>query len=324
MKLAVARRNPTRFVREQGPLLTLLALCAVASAVLPDFRTWLNITNILKQVSMMGVVSIGMTFVILSGGIDLSVGSTAAMAALLAAKLGGGYGPATLLLPILAGVCVGVANGALVTRAAIPPFIATLSTMLGIRGLAFIMSKGESIVVEDTSGWFSQIARMDVLGVPLFAVIFAVALIVAIVVAKYTRFGRRVYAVGGGEEAARMMGLGVRRCKMAVYMVCGGCAGAAGVLLASRLNSAKPDAAGGWELAAIAAVVIGGTSLAGGVGKMSHTLYGVLILGVIPNIINNVTNTFEVSLHSWYKEMITGILLLAVILLQSRARRAER
>jgi galactofuranose transport system permease protein len=306
-------------MREQGPLLTLLALCAAASIVFPDFRTWLNISNVLKQVSMIGLVSIGMTFVILSGGIDLSVGSTAAVAALLAVKLGGGSGPMTVLVPVFAGVCVGVVNGALVTRAAIPPFIATLATMLGVRGLAFIMSDGESIVVENTSGWFSQMARADILGVPLLAVIFITALIVAVITAKYTRFGRSVYAVGGSEEAARMMGLGVRRCKMAVYMIAGGCAGAAGVLLASRLNSAKPDAAGGWELAAIAAVVIGGTSLTGGIGKMSHTLYGVLILGVIPNIINK----SEASLHSWYKEMITGILLLAVILLQSRATRRE-
>lgn len=314
------RRSPARSIRAQGPLLTLLVLCALASTVFPDFRTWLNISNVLKQVSMIGLVSIGMTFVILSGGIDLSVGSTAAVAALLAAKLGGEYGPVTALVPVLAGVCVGAANGALVTRAAMPPFIATLATMLGARGLAFIMSDGNSIVVEDPSGWFSQMARVDILGLPLFAVIFVVALIVAIAVARYTSFGRSVYAVGGNEEAARMMGLSVRRCKMAVYMICGGCAGAGGTLLASRLNSAKPDAAGGWELAAIAAVVIGGTSLTGGRGKMSHTLYGVLILGVIPNIINK----FEAPLHSWYKEMITGVLLLAVILLQSRTTRGER
>jgi len=270
---------------------------------------------------MIGLVSIGMTFVILSGGIDLSVGSTAAVTALLAARLGGDLGPVTVLIPILAGLCVGAANGVLVTRAAIPPFMATLATMLGVRGLAFIMSDGNSVVVEDTSGWFSQMSRVDVAGLPLFAVIFVLALTVAAVVAKYTTFGRSVYAVGGNEEAARMMGLSVRRCKMAVYMICGGCAGAAGALLASRLSSAKPDAAAGWELAAIAAVVIGGTSLSGGAGKMSHTLYGVLILGVIPNIINNITNTFDVSLHSWYKDMITGILLLAVILLQSRTAR---
>jgi len=308
------RPGIARFIGTQGPLLMLVVLCVAAAMAFPAFRTWQNCANILRQVSMIGLVSIGMTFVILSAGIDLSVGSTAAVAALLAAMLGGRFGPFTLLVPILAGVCVGALNGALITPAAIPPFIATLATMLGARGLAFIMSKGNSIAVKDATGWFSEIARMEVLGLPLFAVVFFLALVAAIVVARYTRFGRTLYAIGGNEEAARTMGLGVRRCKMAVYMLSGGCAGAAGALFASRLSSAKPDAAVGWELTAIAAVVIGGTPLTGGSGRMSHTLYGVLILGIIPNIINK----FEIPLHSWYKEMITGVLLLAVVLLQSR------
>ena len=324
------RPSVIRFIRAQGPLLMLTVLCVAASIAFPDFRTWENGANILRQVSMVGLVSIGMTFVILSAGIDLSVGSTAAVAALLAAKLAGVPGPLMVLVPILAGVCVGALNGVLITRAAIPPFVATLATMLGARGLAFIMSRGNPIAVEDTSGWFSQIARGSLFGLPLFAVIFFLALGAAVVVARYTRFGRTVYAVGGNEEAARMMGLNVRRCKMTVYMLCGGCAGAAGLLLASRLNSAKPDVAAGWELAAIAAVVIGGRaataaaapggpSLTGGVGRVGHTLYGVLILGIIPNIINK----FEIPLHSWYKEMITGVLLLVVVLLQSRSTKED-
>lgn len=303
-----------RVIRSQGPLVTLLVLCAVVAFWFPDFRTSDNMANVFKQVSMTGLISIGMTFVILSGGIDLSVGSAAAVASVIAARLSGGPGLLAVLIPIIAGTLIGAANGVLITRARIPPFIATLAMMLGARGLAFIMAeKGGAPVGADKTAWLSHISKADLLGVPWPAIIFVVALIVAIVVARYTPFGRSIYAIGGNEEAAIMMGLNVRRNKTLVYMICGGLAGAAGVLLTSRVNSGQPTAAAGWELIAIAAVVIGGTALTGGVGKMSHTLYGVLILGIIRNVIN-----LYGKLDYWYIDLITGILLLAVVLLQTR------
>jgi ribose transport system permease protein len=304
----------TRLIRSQGPLVTLLVMCAVAACWFPDFRTSDNMANIFKQVSMTGLISIGMTFVILSGGIDLSVGSIAAVASVIAARLSGGVGLVAVLVPVIAGITIGAANGVLITRAKIPPFIATLSMMLGARGLAFIMAdKGGAPVGADKTACLSQISKVDLLGVPWPAIIFVMALVVAIVVARYTPFGRSIYAIGGNEEAAIMMGLNVRRNKMLVYMICGGLAGVAGVLLTSRVNSGQPTAAAGWELIAIAAVVIGGTALTGGVGKMSHTLYGVLILGIIRNVIN-----LYGKLDYWYIDLITGILLLAVVLLQTR------
>ncbi len=152
----------------QGPLVTLLALFIVVSVCIPDFRSPGNLVNIPKQVSAEGVLSIGMAFVILSGGIDLSVGSTVAVASMLAAKLSGQFALATILVPILAGVAIGAVNGALVTRLRIPPFIATLAMMLGVRGLAFIMAGKEAVVVGVSGGWFSQINRGDVLGIPFF------------------------------------------------------------------------------------------------------------------------------------------------------------
>lgn len=314
MKTATAteKTRTAGLIQSEGSLMTLLALCAVASIGFPGFCTADNCANVFKQVSFNGLVSLGMAFVILSGGIDLSVGSIAAVAAVLAARLSGQFGLLVVAIPILAGVCLGAINGALVTRIKIPPFVATLAMMLGARGLAFILSGGKP-VESDSSGWFSQIAKGDVLGIPYLGMIFILALAVAILVAKYTAFGRSVYAIGGNEEAARMMGLKVDRSKMLVYMICGGCAAAAGTLLTSMLNSGQPSAAEGWELTAIAAVVIGGTSLTGGIGKMSHTLYGVLILGVIPNVINQ-----KATLKPWDTNVITGALLLAVVLLQSR------
>jgi ribose transport system permease protein len=324
-----------------------------------------NLANVFRQVSMTGLVAIGMTFVILSGGIDLSVGSTAAAASVLAAILSGSSGLVAILAPILLGVLIGAANGVLITRVKIPPFIATLAMMLGGRGVAFIMAGGKPVAVDDSS-WLPSIARTDLVGwacfgivfllvfgitasvamglevkrkrvpvyiisgvlavavsmllafwakvvIPGLGIVFLVTLGAAILVAGYTSFGRSLYAIGGNEEAAAMMGLNVKRKKLLVYMICGGLAGAAGVLLTSRINSGQPSAAAGWELIAIAAVVIGVTSLTGGRGKMSHTLYGVLILGVIPNVIN-----LQGTLPYWYANLITGILLLAVVLLQSR------
>jgi len=314
MKTTTTAKNTgaASLIQSRGPLVAFLVLCAVATIFFPTFLAPVNLANILRQVSLIGLISIGMTFVILSGGIDLSVGSTAAVAAVLAARLSGEFPTAAAVIPILAGLCIGAVNALLITRVKIPPFIATLAMMLGARGLAFVLSGGVPVGA-DRYGRFSQIVKSDILGIPCVGIIFILALGVAIIVAKHTSFGRSVYAIGGNEEAARMMGLNANRSKLLIYMICGGCAAAAGMLHALRIGSVRPGAAEGWELTAIAAVVIGGTSLTGGIGKMGHTLYGVLILGAIPNIINK-----QGTLTTLDNDVITGILLLAVILLQSR------
>ncbi len=311
-KSTAKHNGATSLVQAQGPLVALLALCVIATLLFPTFLSPVNLANILKHASLIGVISIGMTFVILSGGIDLSVGSTVAVAAVLAAKLGDQPALTTVLVPILAGVGIGAVNAALITWGKIPPFIATLATMLGARGLAFVLADGGPVGL-GVSGWFAHIATGNILGIPCLGVIFILAIGGAILVVKHTPFGRSVYAIGGNEEAARMMGLNVNRSKMLVYMICGGCAAGAGLLHAMRVGTVRPNVAEGWELTAIAAVVIGGTSLAGGIGKMSHTLYGVLILVVIDKIIN-----MQGTLTALDSNVITGILLLAVILLQSR------
>ncbi len=304
-----------RLLQSQSPLVVFLVLCAVGTICFPTFLTPLNFSNIFRQVSLYGIISIGMTLVIISGGIDLSVGATAALAAILTARLstnlGGEYSLLVVLLPLLAGVCIGAGNAFLVARVKIPPFIATLAMMLGIRGLAFVVS-GKVSVSSNASPWLVCVAEENVVGIPCIGILFVLALGVGVLVANYTSFGRSLFAIGGNEEAARMMGVSVNRSKMLAYMACGGCAAVAGVLHSLRLGF-QPSFGSGWELTAIAAVVIGGTSLMGGIGKMSHTFYGVLILGTISNIIKQDGRLLESDTN-----LITGALLLAVILLQSK------
>jgi ribose transport system permease protein len=305
-----------RFLRSQGALVALVVLVIAVSISYDKFLIPLNLSNILRQVSMIGLASIGMTLVILTGGIDLSVGSIAALAAVVAANYSDRIVLIPALFPLAIGTAVGCLNGLIITKMRLQPFIVTLATMLGTRGVAFIVSKGEPVRTQRLSESFTQIARGSVLGFPNFAIIFIATLIVSMVLLKYTSFGRRIYAVGGNEEAARMMGLNVDKVKIGVYCISGLLSGAAGMLLASRLGSGQPYAASGWELTSIAAVVIGGTLLSGGIGKVIGTFYGVLILGIIANAIN-----LQGTLPYWYANLVTGILLLIVILIQSRMYR---
>lgn len=309
----------TTFAQSNGTLCALIVLCVIASLSFPAFFTSLNLSNIVKQQSMIGLVAIGMTFVILSGGIDLSVGSIVAVSAVVAAMLSGQFILFPVVVPILVGLCIGIANGLLITKLRISPFIATLAMMLGARGLAFIITGGETVRSPAVTEAFIQISRGYVWIFPYFGIIFLLFIVAASIVLNRTSFGRRIYAVGGNEEAARMMGLDVDKEKIIVYAISGGLSGAAGVLLTSRLGSGQPYVAGGWELSAIAAVVIGGTLLTGGVGKMSGTLWGVLIIGVISNMINMLG-----TLEYWYANFATGILLLTVILLQSRVSKQQQ
>ncbi len=308
---ALARQALTH-VREQKALPALLFLFVLASFWFEPFFTALNLKNVLRQVSMLGMVSIGMTLVMLTGGIDLSVGAVAAVAAIVAAKLSDGALLVALLVPLLAGLAFGLLNGLLVTHLKIPPFIATLATMLGARGGAFLISGGETVRPRQPVAGFSEVSRGAILGIPYLGLLFIVAILVFVIMLKYAALGRRIYAVGGNEEAARMMGLEVNRTKLVTYALSGLMAALAGVLLASRLGSGQPYAGSGWELTAIAAVVIGGTLTSGGAGSMIGTLYGVLIVGVITNMVNLFGN-----LPYWYSNLVTALLLLVVILLQA-------
>ena len=307
-----------------------LALMVLALSLLSDrFLTADNGWNILRQISVNLCLSIGMTLVILSGGIDLSVGAILAFAGAVAAGLlkhgltlaaFGVMLQFTTTGAVLAGVLVGGAlgwcNGATITRFQLPPFVATLGMFSIARGFTMLWTGGFPIT--DLGASFGQIGTGVLLGMPMPVWIMTVLVAIFVVVTRRTRFGRHLYAVGGNERAARLTGLHVNRIKVAVYTLAGALAGVAGLIVTSRLDSAQPNAGLGYELDSIAAVVIGGTSLSGGRGSVSGTVLGCLIIGVLNN------GLFLLNVSPFWQQVVKGVvILLAVALDKLNARHRE-
>lgn len=316
-------------LQRQGALLALALLVVFGAVRYEGFLGGYNITEVLRYNSMFGLIALGMTFVIMTGGIDLSVGGVAALASVLAA-LCSPYGtPLAVLVPVLAGAMIGLLNGAVIARLRIPPFITTLATLLAARGLALIFANNASVSVDAGAG-FASISLGSLFSIPIPGGAFDVtiplltlvlAYIIGAVVQNYTRFGRHVLALGGNEEAARLMGLPVDRITIAVYVINGALAGLAGMILAALTFTGLPTEGVGWELSAIAAVVVGGTLLTGGMGSVSATLVGVLLLGLIFNILNFENGRGLVSLSAYWQSVIRGAFLLVVVILQNRLAR---
>lgn len=313
----VMRARLASFLQRQGALVALVLVAVFAFARYERFLTEENLTNVLRQQSMLGLVALGMTFVILTGGIDLSVGSLVAVAGVAAASLAG----QGLLVALLAGIgfaaALGLLNGLVIAKARIQPFIVTLAMMIAARGLALVYTGEKTLSVPRGAEGFSELGRgrvdLGVFSIPYPVLILLAAYAVAWVVLNYTRFGRHTYALGDSEEAARLLGLNVGRVTVGVYTLSGAMAGLAGVLLASRLGTGQPVAAVGWELDAIAAVVVGGTLLTGGQGGIGSTLVGVLLLALIFNIFN-----LEGWISPWWQLVLRGVILLAVVIVQNR------
>ncbi|MDR1965802.1 MAG: ribose ABC transporter permease [Synergistaceae bacterium] len=302
-----------RIIAGNGAFIALLVMLAIASAVYREFFTYSNMSNVLRQMSMVGLISVGMTLVILTAGIDLSVGATVAISAIIAAKLSSHGLIAPIVVPLLAGIAIGCANGLIVNNLKIVPFIATLAVQMAVRGVAYLLTDMRSIAVDRSAKTFIAIGRGYWLGVPIPVIVFlAVAAVVAFVCAK-TSFGRSVYAIGGNEDAARMMGLRVKRDKLLCYAITGFLSAMAGVILCARLGAGQPVSGEGWEMDSIASVAIGGTLLAGGVGGIEKTICGVLIIGFIKNIIN-----LQGDVNSYWQKIIMGIILLLVIIVQNK------
>ncbi|REJ27792.1 MAG: ribose ABC transporter permease [Caldibacillus debilis] len=303
--------NMKGFFQKMGPLLGLLLIVIVLTILSPNFLTVTNILNVFRQVSINALLAFGMTYVILTGGIDLSVGSILALCSALAAGF-----MTDSMDPVLAvsaglvlGALMGAANGFVIAKGKVAPFIATLATMTIFRGLTLVYTEGRPITGFSDSVAFKMIGRGYFLGVPVPVYIMLAIFLILYLVLKKTTFGRGVYAVGGNEEASRLSGLNVDRIKIGVYTISGLLSAFAGIILASRLNSAQPTAGISYELDAIAAVVIGGTSLSGGRGRIAGTLIGALIIGVL----NNGLNLLNVS--SFYQQVVKGgVILLAVLL----------
>jgi ribose transport system permease protein len=273
---------------------------------------WGNIIDILVRSSLSGILSVGMTYVILTGGIDLSVGAIVGIAGVAAATFGD-FGPVAMVTAgLLTGLIVGIVNGSLVTYGGVVPFIATLATMTIARGLALTFTNSAPVRIEDATYLLLGAGRLfDTL--PYMVIVAAVVTFLGWFGLARTRFGREVYAVGGNPEASRLSGIRVKRTIFFVYVISGLCAGIAAVLDSARTATAQPSAGSGYELDAIAAVVVGGTSLFGGRGSIIGTIFGVLIIQTISNIFVLLNVPFNAQL------VVKGVIILAAVMLQRRA-----
>jgi len=290
----------------------LIAMIIGMSLVSPVFRTSGNAINILLQVSSNGILAIGMLFVMVTGGIDLSIGSSIALTSVVLGKMLTDVAPGNLWIGIMAAVAVtvlfGSLNGFMISKYNMFPFVVTLATQLVIRGAAYIVGQGASVTL--VSPKLRAIGTGKAFGtVPYPVIIFLVIAFIAYILLHKTRFGRYVYAIGGNRLSAISSGINVFRVQMAAYIIMGICAGIAGIITTSRISAAQPNIGIGYETDAIAACVIGGTSFSGGIGNVSGTMIGILMIGVIYNSMN------LLQISSYWQTVTKGVLILVAVLL---------
>lgn len=300
-------------------LLALLVLLWVAlSVATPSFATRINVENLLRQGSMIAILAVGQTFVIITGGIDLSVGAVVGFCTVIAAMMINAGWPiwAAVAVTLLCGVAIGLFHGFGIVRMGLPPFIITLATLTALRGIGLLMTNGNSISIKSDS--FQAFARGLVAGVPdLFWMVILVG-VPSYVLLQHTRWGRYLFSVGSNAEASRLSGVNIDRTIYMAYTLSGLCAAFTGVLLASRIGIGNPTQAEGWELQAIASSVIGGTSLFGAVGSVHGPLLGAFILATI----NNGANLLNVN--SFWQRIITGVLIIVIVYFDGLRRRGRR
>jgi ribose transport system permease protein len=290
----------------QIPLITLVVLCIVTALLTDRFLSPLNLTNILVQSSIMAVIAIGMTFVIVGGGFDLSVGSTVALAGCIAAMIMAKFGIAAgVLAGVVAGAGVGLANGLIVAKLGVNPFITTLGTMVLVRGLVYLVTGGAPVGDDELPAAFIAFGSGRLFGIHYLVWVPAILLAVLSFVMHMTPYGRRIYATGGNREAAFLSGVLVDRIIASTYVWCGALAGAAGVMLTARLQSGQPTAGEFYELTAIAAVVLGGASLHGGEGTLYKSIIGVFIMVELGNALN------LLNVDSYWQRVAIGAVIIA-------------
>ncbi|MCX5545629.1 ABC transporter permease [Paraburkholderia sp. CNPSo 3076] len=307
---ASRRAQVIALVQSRGAIAMLVVVALVAGMVFPDFLRPANLADIASNGAFLGLVAVGQSIVIILGGFDLSVGSMVGLGTVLAAYAAPyGWG-AAMLAPVAAGFVVGLVNGVLIARARMAPFIVTLAALLGLKGLALVLASQDLLIAHP--GFFARIANGSVFGVNNLIWVLVVVYALGGALLNHTRFGAAIFAIGGNEEAARMLGVRVERVKILAYGLSGALAGLSGALLASHLDSGLSGAGTGYELQSIAAAVIGGVLLTGGVGTMAGPLAGVLLLGVIDNVINQVG-----TLSPYYQNLASGAFLLAAVIVQT-------
>jgi inositol transport system permease protein len=305
------------FLRKYGTSLFLLLLIAFFAAENPRFLSLRNASNILTEVSIYGVISVGMTFVILTGGVDLAVGSLLAFAAIVGAWVVQhvGFGPQWLLgiaIASLIGTLAGYIHGKCITLFNVPAFIATLGGMTVWRGATLMLNDGGPIAGFDAGyRWWGTGA---IFGIPVPVIVFALVALTGHIVLRYTRYGRQVYAVGGNAEAARLSGVNVKAVLISVYVIVGALAGLCGFLLSARLGSAEAVAGTSYELRVIASVVIGGASLSGGAGSIRGTLIGALLIGVLSN------GLVIMHVSSYFQQVVIGVIIVMAVAFDAYAK----
>ncbi|GAB3492467.1 sugar ABC transporter permease [Spirosoma knui] len=305
-------RTRVRGIGKAGIFVAFLVVCVALSLITPRFLTVSNLMIIVTQVSINALLAFGVTFVIITGGIDLSLGSMVAVTGVVAALFAKSDAYPVIvpiLIGLLSGVLFGAFNGFVITRSKVPPFIVTLGTMTIGRGLALILSKGRPI--SNLSDSFNFIGGGQVLGVPMPIIILIGMFLVCYVILNKTVLGRYMYAVGGNEQAAKASGIQLGKVKLAVYTMSGLLAALAGIVLTSRITTGQPNAGAGFELDAIAAAIIGGTSTSGGTGTMTGTLIGALLIGVISNGLD------LLNVSSYYQQVVMGVIIIGAVVLDS-------
>lgn len=310
------RATASQFLADNGALVGLFVLCVAMFIATPDFLTVANLTNVAIQVSTIAVLAFGMTFVIVAAGIDLSVGSVAALSAMTSAYLVTTSGaPDALAIPLglLVGAISGAVTGFATAYGKLPSFIASLAMLSIARGLTMVISDGNPISTPPSVSWLGS----DLGPIPVPILVLVVAALVAWFVLRFTVIGQSMYAVGGNTEAARLAGIRVKRVLVVVFTLSGVFAALAGMVLSGRLDSVQPTAATGYELDAIAAVVIGGASLSGGVGRISGTLVGALVLAVIRNGLN------LLNVSSFWQQVVIGLVIAIAVLVDVLRRKTN-
>jgi ribose/xylose/arabinose/galactoside ABC-type transport system permease subunit len=306
-----------KLISQNSVIVALMVLIIFGSLRYDHFLGLFNILTVLRYNSMFALISLGMCFVILSGGIDLSVGAVAALGSVVSALLSPFGLWAGLVGGTAAGGLIGLFSALAVTRLRIAPFIATLATMLAARGIALLVANNQSVSVSyDTD--FMQVGQGDFLGFPIPAWITLLLFAIGSIALNLTAWGRYILAIGGNDDASRLMGLPVDRVTFSLYLVSGLLSGLAGVMLAAQFGAGQPTEGVGWELFAIASVVVGGTLLTGGQGSVITTLAGVLLLGLIFNILNFENGLGWISLSAYWQSVIRGVFLMLVVMFQSK------
>lgn len=319
MNKTTSNKGPMSKIMHNKPLIGLIIFIIIVSIMNPRFLSAGNVLNVLRQTSINAIIAAGMTFVILTGGIDLSVGSILALCgAISASLLAAGHSALIAIgLPLILGAILGMISGMFISYGKLQAFITTLVTMTFLRGATLVFTDGKPISIgfEENTNLFDMIGAGTILGIPTPIYIMVIVYGISYYVLNHTKFGRYVYAVGGNEEATRLSGINIDKVKVKVYAISGLLSALAGIVVTARLFSAQPTAGSGYELDAIAAVVLGGTSLAGGIGRITGTITGALIIGVLSNALN------LLNVSSYYQMMIKALVILVAVLIDRKSKK---